>query len=272
MLNHDLLIRLLPVSAVVLLAAAALPGPAVAAPQDDAAASVGSTFSHDEWTTVLQEFVDERGFVDYDALARDRETFDSYLAKVRAVSPRSHPDKFPNRDHELAYWINAYNAHVFNGVLDRGPEDDSVWGWFLRTGKKFFTKREIVLGGETTNLKKLEDVWIREEYGDPRIHAAINCASVGCPRLPQTAFTGPELDEQLDAAMREFVNEERNVALEDDGKTVTLSKIFDWFEGDFTAEADSVVAYVNRYRAEDEQIPEGATVEYRKYDKDINAQ
>lgn len=257
----------------VLMAAVAWPGgETAAAPASDDAASKGSTFSHDEWTNVLQKYVDERGYVDYRTLAVNRAAFDRYLARIRAHSPRSNPEMFPTRDHELAYWINAYNAHVIHGVLDRGPEAGSVWGKLLQTGKGFFVDRKVTLGNETTNLKTLEDDWIRAEYEDPRIHAAINCASKGCPRLPRTAFTGPELDEQLDAGMRLFVSEERNVEVTDGGETVELSKIFDWFEGDFTAEADSVIAYVNRYRDEDAQVPADAKIEYRKYDKELNAQ
>lgn len=235
-------------------------------------------FSHDDWTRVLQRFVDDRGRVDYDALSHDRALLDAYLERVAAVSPRSNPELFPDSDHELAYWINAYNALVFQGVLARGPERRSVWTGGLVSGYAFFVRMDVRLGGEAVSLKTLEDDWIRAVYHDPRVHAALNCASRSCPELPREAFVGPRLDEQLDLAMRRFVAEERNVRLAGDGR-VELSKIFDWFAKDFLeferskdAARPSLVGYVNRYRAVEARLPEDAAVRFIPYDKGINAQ
>ncbi|MFT7220744.1 MAG: hypothetical protein ACI8Z1_002364, partial [Candidatus Azotimanducaceae bacterium] len=82
------------------------------------------------------------------------------------------------------------------------------------------------------------------------------------------------LDEQLDAAMREFVNDPRNVLVTT--TTVSLSAIFDWFEDDFLEFPEdahagfTIVDYVNRYR--ENPIPRGLEVSYLKYDKGLNAQ
>ncbi len=234
-------------------------------------------FSHQDWTSVLAKFVDERGMVDYVALARDRADLDRYLAKIEATSPSSRTPLFPSRDDQLAYWINAYNAQVFKGVLARGPERDSVWKGGLISGKAFFVDMEIVLGGEEMSLKSLEDDIVRKGFQDPRIHAALNCASKGCPRLPQRAFAPATLNAELDAAMREFVGEERNCAVDAAGRTVTLSKIFDWFESDFLAyekrqgrRDPNVLDYVNRYRAADAQVPRDYRIKFVEYDKAIN--
>lgn len=236
------------------------------------------TFSHELWTEVLQRFVDDQGLVDYRGLAKDRATFDRYVALVEKHGPKTDPGMFPTRNDELAYYLNAYNAEVFKGVLARGPEDDSVWG-FLGTGYGFFVGMDIVVDGEETNLKKLEDVTIREGFEDPRVHAALNCASIGCPRLPRQAFTGDELDHQLDAGMSEFVTSPKHVQVDAGRRTVRLSKIFDWFEGDFLGyekrqgNADPVLLdYVNRYRGDSGTIPRDYRVEFLDYDKGINAQ
>lgn len=243
-----------------------------------APAGAAEPFSHDDWERVLQEFVDDRGFVDYRGLAEDRAGLDRYIARLRAASPASDPGLFPTRDHELAYYLNAYNAWVFWGVLDRGPEIDGVWGLF-GTGLSFFVGMDIELGGRETNLKELEDDVIRAGYGDPRIHAGLNCASVSCPRLPREAFTGPELDEQLDAAMREFVTDPKHLAVDRRAKTVRASKIFEWFADDFltwlrqqgVADPD-LIDYFNRYRGKAGAIPRTWTVEFMEYDKGLNAQ
>ena len=253
----------------ILLGALALPVPARA----------GAAFSHEDWGKVIAKFVNARGMVDYNGLAKQRADLDRYLAAVEKTSPLSAPALFPSRNQQLAYYLNAYNAQVFNGVLARGPEQDSVWKGGLISGKAFFEDMTITIGGRQTSLKALEDDIIREGFQDPRIHAALNCASNGCPRLPQTPFDPAQLDAQLDAAMTEFVAEPRNVSVDDAGKTATLSKIFDWFEKDFLGyerrkgNADpSILDYVNRYRAAGAKIPSGYDVEYFDYDKAINKQ
>ncbi len=134
-------------------------------------------FSHEEWTQVVSHFVDERGFVDYDALAEQREVFDLYIAKIESSSPETHPELFATREEQLAYYINAYNAMVFDGVLDRGPEDESVWKGGLISGYRFFVKRKITVGVRKLSLRSLENEVVRRDFMDPRVHAALNCNS-----------------------------------------------------------------------------------------------
>lgn len=232
-------------------------------------------FSHADWASVLERFVDERGFVDYDGLSKDREALDRYLEAVAQRGPDASPELFPEEEDRLAYYINAYNALVFAGVLERGPERDSVWKGGLISGYRFFSKRKWDIDGDRISLKRLEDDLIRDGFEDPRIHAALNCASVSCPRLPREPFLPDTLDEQLDAAMTEFVAEERNVRVGDG--TVTLSKIFDWFEGDFVDYekrhgGSGLITYVNRYRAPEAQLSTDLDIEFFDYDKGINAQ
>ncbi len=239
-------------------------------------AMANDTFDHSEWTDILSKHVDEQGLVDYKGLHADREAFDRYVAKIETISPVTHPDMFPTSADQLAYYMNAYNALVFKGVLKRGPEKKSVWRGLI-SGYNFFVKMKITVGGTKTNLKKLEDDIIRAVYKDPRIHAAINCASISCPRLPQTAFTGADLEQQLDQAMSEFVNSETHVQVNPGTNTVRVSKIFDWFKKDFldyeTANnnpSPSLLAYINRYR--DAKIPDDYKVSFLSYNKGINAQ
>ena len=141
------------------------------------------------------------------------------------------------------------------------------------------TESSVTIGGEETNLKKLEDKTIRKDFADPRIHAALNCASISCPRLPRKAFDPQRLDEELDAAMREFVADERHVRFDANSRTVHLSKIFDWFKDDFLDyervnghKEPRLIDYVNRYRAPEAAIPPNSRVRFLKYDKRINRQ
>jgi hypothetical protein len=236
-------------------------------------------FPYEDWNKVLGKVVDTRGYVNYDALARDRGDLDRFLVSIEKTSPRSNPELFPSKNDQLAYWLNSYNAQVFKGVLARGPEKESVWKGGLFSGYSFFVGMDIVLGGEKLSLKKLEDKTVREGFKDPRVHAALNCASKGCPRLPQVAFDPEKLDGQLDDGMKGFVAEARNVAIDEAARTVTLSKIFDWFSGDFLAyekahgnPEGSQIDYVNRYRGSLPKVPKGYAIKFFEYDKSVNAQ
>jgi hypothetical protein len=236
-------------------------------------------FPYEDWNKVLGKVVDTRGYVNYDALAKDRGDLDRFLVSIEKTSPRSNPELFPSKNDQLAYWLNAYNAQVFEGVLARGPEQKSVWGGGL-FGIAFFTEKRVVLGGgETTSLKSLEDDVVRDGFKDPRVHAALNCASKSCPRLPQEALDPEKLDRQLDAAMAEFVGEKRNVDIDDASKTVTLSKIFDWFSKDFVRYEKAKgnpdgnqIDYVNRYRGSLPKLPKGYAIKFFEYDKSVNRQ
>ncbi len=233
-------------------------------------------FSHDDWRVVLQACVDDHGLVDYHGLAGDRERFDRYVARIAIEGPESNPSLFPTEDDELAYYINAYNALVFQGVLDRGPEEESVWSGLI-SGFGFFQWMKVRVDGKTMSLDDLEDEIIRKKYRDPRIHAAINCASISCPRLPREPFTGPELDRQLDAAIREFVMSTNHVRVRND--SVEISRIFDWFEADFLDFEERqgtrnavILDYINRYRPVEDRIDRDLAVRYIPYDKRINKQ
>lgn len=241
-----------------------------------AASADGTAFSHEDWDAVLSRFVDERGKVDYAGLARDRATLDRYLAAIAESGPRTTPDRFAGRDHELAYYINAYNACVFAGVLERGADVDTVWGSML-DGYRFFMAKKYVVDGQSINLRNLENKFVRARYGDARIHAALNCASNGCPRLPATAFEADTLDATLNEAMTEFVTDERNVRVDHDSRRVYLSKIFDWFTDDFLddeREAGNrdplLIDYVNRFRRDAKPVPRDYKVRFLDYDRSLN--
>jgi hypothetical protein len=247
-------------------------------------------FSHSEWGSVLADYVDEAGLVDYKGLSKNRHTFDRYLIRIENMGPVSNPELFPTRDDELAFYINAYNALVFKGVLGRGPEEVTVWNGLI-SGFLFFEWMDIQIDGQMTSLKLLEDDIIRARYKDPRIHAAINCASISCPRLPGVAYVGDDLDAQLEMSMVEFANAKSNVRI--DGGKLYLSSIFDWFADDFvffeqqaaarsndkdgmdrnvSYRQDLVVNYINRFRAPADQLDRNLSIEFIEYNRNINKQ
>lgn len=205
--------------------------PSLAAPR--------ATFSQARLDEVLARFVDDRGRVDYAGLSRDALVLDAYYAELAGASPDSHPDLFATEDARLAYWINAYNASAIETVLYHYPIESvkdvrSSALFFLPKLSGFFLLQRVELGGEKTNLYDLENKLIRKRFSEPRVHFALNCASISCPRLPRRAFHAETLQDELETETYRFVSEERNVDIDPDDGEITLSSIFDWYEDDFT--------------------------------------
>jgi hypothetical protein len=253
-------------------------------------------FDHAVLDTVLSRFVRD-GRVDYAALAIGREALDGYLEEVAAVEATEFA-AWP-ADERIAYLINAYNAYTLKTVVDHYPIKGSSFLKKLTSPKRFaFPANSIrhidgvfdgithtVMGREMT-LDAIEHGLLRAEYDEPRIHFALVCAAVSCPPLREEAFKGDQLDEQLDEQGRLFLNDPRLNRFEIERGQVYLSKIFDWFGGDFRDYADEsiyesdarisgVLMFVKRYLRE-RTVKFLETADYRvnflSYDWTLNDQ
>ncbi len=158
------------------------------------------------------------GRVDYAALKASPQALDAYLAEVASTSLAGLTPA-----ETKAFWINAYNALTLDLVADNYPLG-SIRD--LDGGKPWSTRRFRVAGKDLT-LDDIEHEILRP-LGDPRIHAAVNCASIGCPPLAERVFTAVGLDAELDAASRRWAA----TATLKDG-VLTLNRIFDWYGEDF---------------------------------------
>jgi hypothetical protein len=188
-------------------------------------------FDHSAWDRVLKKYVTEDGRVDYAALKENRAELDGYIAQLAARSPESHPQDFPTPAAQLAYWINAYNALMANGVLNHWPiksvREIGVLPFAV------FRAKDYTAGGKKVSLNDIEHGIIRKQFAEPRINFALVCASLGCPKLRREAFTPDRLEEQLEDSARYFLSESRNLSVDAERNRVTLSKIFDWYGSDF---------------------------------------
>ena len=211
-------------------------------PTGDALALSGPPFTHELLDQVLSEYVDDAGRVDDRGLREDDpDRLAAYYDLIATYSPDSHPQLFPGMEERLAYWINAYNAATLAAVLSEYPiasvsEVKPPRLLFFAPDKSgFFYFRKLLFGGESYNLYNLENEVIRGRFTEPRIHFAINCASNGCPRLPRYAFTADQLEYQLEAETRKFINEPRNLRIDHEQKILHLSSILTWYEEDYLA-------------------------------------
>jgi len=149
-------------------------------------------------------------------------------------------------------------------VLERGVPA-SLGGY---SKIEFFLLRKFTVGDATLSLYEYENNVIRP-FGEERVHFALNCMAIGCPKLPRAPFTAEPLEDQLEREARAFLNEERNLRIEPASRTVYLSEILDFYAEDFLMHARSLVTYVNRYRAS--PIPEEYEIRFIPYDWRVNA-
>ena len=220
------------------------------------------------WQKVLSTYVDEQGRVDFVTLKTQSSDLEKFVKAIEQVSPETHPDLFPSRDEVIAYHLNAYNALAMWGVLERDiPKNFSS----LIKRASFFKFRKVVIGGKTTNLLDYETKVIRP-LGEARTHFALNCMVRDCPRLPQTAFNVVTLDQELEAASREFFSKDKHIRINPEKQVVYLSGIMKFYTKDYvpSGKKQDLVAYVNQFR--DEKIPENYKVKFIKYDWTINQQ
>ena len=216
------------------------------------------------WATVLSQHVDDRGRIDFTGVAARPRDLEAFIAWIATTSPAKDPEAFPTKEARLAYWLNAYNALAMYNVIRSGIPTE------LGSIKvRFFGLTTFTIGGQSMSLNTLETKVVRP-IGDPRVHFALNCMVRGCPRLPRSPFATSRLEEQLEAAAKLFLNEERNVGLLPDRSTERFSDILRFYTGDFLKHAPSLAAYANRYR--ESEIPTGWKEEFIPYDWVVNRQ
>lgn len=166
--------------------------------------------------------------VDYKGFAADRTALQQVLAQWSAVTPAQF-QALPKPE-QMAFLINAYNGFTVELILTQYPKLKSIkdLGSFIQSPwkKKFFK-----LLGEDRHLDWIEHEQLRPNYAEPRIHAAVNCASIGCPALRDEAFTAAKLDAQLEDGMKRFMSDRTRNRVANG--QLEVSSIFKWFKEDF---------------------------------------
>lgn len=221
-----------------------------------AAPAFGADFDHGHhtWNDLLQRHVfwirsGVASEVDYAGFKEDREALKQYLESLSAVTMNQF--EAWTKDRQLAFLINAYNAFTVELILTKYPDLKSIkdlGSLFSSPWKKEF----FVLLGAERHLDWVEHDMIRKPgvYDDPRIHAAVNCASIGCPALRNEAFIAEKLDAQLDDNMRRFMSDDTRNRYNPKTEKLEVSKIFDWYGGDFEKGyrgIDSLNAFFGQY-------------------------
>lgn len=212
--------------------------------------------THAKWTALLQKYVAKDGDVNYKGFKKDANQLDNYLDELAS----NVPTKAWGRNATLAYWINTYNAYTVKLIVANYPtksikDINDPWG------KKF-----ISLGNKKYSLEEIENEILRK-MNEPRIHFAINCASYSCPKLLNEAYTESKMEQQLATATKSFVNDKSKNTIT--SSKVEVSKIFDWFAGDFKTKG-SVIDFLNQYSTV--KISDNAQMSYKEYIWTLNEQ
>jgi hypothetical protein len=198
-------------------------------------AGSAKTVDHRVWDRLLKTYVvpgsDGLNRVAYSRLKADHAQLKAYVASLEAIDVAA-----LDRPEQFAFWANLYNAKTIDVVLDKYPvksiKDVSLGGGLKSlVGGGPWQAKVITVAGQSMSLDDIENVVMRPTFKDPRVHYSVNCASVGCPNLQPDAFTGANLEQQLTAAGKAFVNSPRGVVVT--GGRAKVSSIYSWFKADF---------------------------------------
>lgn len=232
------------------------------------AATGGARVDHRLWDEFLGTYVqpgdDGITRVAYAAAARvDAQMLRPYLDALQAVDPAT-----LGRDEQMAYWINLYNAATVDLIL-QSPTVESIRSiGTLSLGP--WDRKILTVNGMQLSLNAIEHGILRPIWRDVRIHYAVNCASIGCPNLATTSYSGDRLSAMLDAAATSYINHPRGFARVD-GRLIA-SSIYNWYGVDWGSTTE-ILAHARRYAnsATLAMLADATTIDGYAYDWSLNA-
>jgi hypothetical protein len=241
--------------------------------------------THPVWNGLLKRHVElinngNGSRLSYTGMQAERPSLNSYLKQLSSVQ-RGEYDSW-SKQQQLAFLINAYNAYTVELILTKYPDVTSIkdLGSFFKSPWK---QRFFTLLGERRHLDNLEHDLIRESgvFAEPRIHFAVNCASIGCPMLRNEAYVADRLDHQLEDAMSRFLSDRERNYFDHVKGILWTSRIFDWYRGDFTGRGSGTPSLKRLFSNYADRLAEGVEaqqrlqqgdfrIDYLRYDWQLN--
>uniref|UniRef100_A0A7C2JXT8 DUF547 domain-containing protein n=1 Tax=Schlesneria paludicola TaxID=360056 RepID=A0A7C2JXT8_9PLAN len=226
---------------------------------------------HSPFDALLHKYVDQDGFVNYAEWRRsatDRKALQDYLSSLSRASV----SQKASREAQLAFWINAYNAVTLEGILQVYPTDSIRNHTSKFGGYNLWKDLPLLVGGKPFSLDDIEHQVLRK-LGEPRIHFAIVCASIGCPRLRNEAYVPERINEQLADNARDFFSRPQNLKVDPASHTLSLSSILDWFGGDFGRSQPEQLRFLQPYLPQSAQAlaqDPNVRIRYQDYNWSLN--
>ena len=205
-----------------------------------------ATIDHSRWQVLLDRYLKQSGnplvtLFDYQSVRKqDQQQLQEYIEYLVTRTPATY-----SRAVQKAYWINLYNALTVKLVLDHYPVESIRkirFGWFSFGP---WDEKLIEVDGDRISLNDIEHRILRPIWKDPRIHYAVNCASIGCPNLAPQAYTADNMEQLLEQGSRHYINHPRGVRFE--GDSLVLSSIYDWYQTDFGGSLSALKNHLRRY-------------------------
>jgi len=230
--------------------------------------------NHAPWDALLRKYCDPQGFVNYQGWQRskqDQQSLDSYLSQLSRANPslRATPAA------KLAFWINAYNAVTIKGILREYPTTSIRNHTAKVFGYNIWDDLLLQVGSRTYSLNQMEHEVLRK-MGDPRVHFAIVCASIGCPPLLNQAYTAANIENQLTFNAKRFFADQGKFRYRADQRRIEISPILKWFAEDFGAnqavQLRTIAPYLPDQASQQLAASGQATVSYLSYNWDLNDQ
>ncbi|MGD1951828.1 MAG: DUF547 domain-containing protein [Leptolyngbyaceae cyanobacterium] len=207
---------------------------------------------------VLSVYVDDSGWVDYANLQQSRQELDTFNNGLATIDDATVSDW--SETEQIAFWINAYNSLTLKSIIDQTPIKPSIKDitgvWRLRKHPINETEK---------TLNNIEHDVLRVDFDEPRLHAAIVCAAISCPPLRTEAFTGDNLDAQLDEQVVQWLARPDGLNIDQGAGEVKISKIFSWFGVDWipsygvdsgftgSEEERAVLNFISNYVSEEDR-------------------
>ena len=214
---------------------------------------------------VISKWINHKGKVDYSLLKKDQWFWEQIFALENA-DLRNY-----TRNEKLAFWLNTYNLLTIKGVLIELDKNPKWKGNVTVLAKlRFFILRKFLVAGKKLSLNYIEKNIIRRRFKDPRVHFALNCGSASCPFLPNKLFQAESLDKYLDNLTKFFINS-GNVRIDEETRTVYLSRIFKWYKRDF-AVVGGLEQFINKYWKKNVIDFTKYLIKFEDYDWSLNKQ
>lgn len=224
------------------------PLPASAAPKSRLIDARWSRFGngtgpdHGAWDAILSRHrsMGPDGIARFDYARADSAAVRAYIGALSAVDPATLTSAAA-----FSYWVNLYNAMTVDAVLGSWPVSSirEIGGNLIAPGP--WRQKRARVAGQDLSLDDIEHGILRPVWRDPRIHYAVNCASLGCPDLAARAYTAGRLGAMLDQGARAYVNHPRGAQVTD-GR-LEVSSIYQWFMADFGSTDAGVIAHLRQY-------------------------
>jgi hypothetical protein len=212
-------------------------------------------FNYANYNSFLAKYVSEKGNVNYEKIKKNKAELETILDEFSNNQPTN---KDWSKKEELAYFINTYNIYTLKVVVENYPTKS------IKDINNAWDEKLIPSYKASLSLSDVEHKILRK-MNEPRIHFAINCASISCPNLENKAFEPATLENQLELATKSFINDKtKNMFSE---KEIKISEIFNWFASDFKVNG-SVIDYINKYATT--KIDKKAKLKYLEYNWSLN--